>query len=89
MHGTGQTTKSMPDYREPQLLRSGRKYFVISPGSIPLKSIVSRDVVFTLQEKLFGLDSVKRLYLVTGIIIQSGTTEHSAFVIRKDSKGVF
>ena len=71
------------------MVRSGRKYFVISPGSIPLKSIVSRDVVFTLQEKLFGLDSVKRLYLVTGIIIQSGTTEDSAFVIRKDSRGVF
>ena len=29
-----------------------------------------------------GLDSVKRLYLVTGIIIQSGTTEYSAFVIQ-------
>ena len=71
-------------------MRCGRWYFVISPGSIPLKSIVSRDVVFTLQEKLFGLDSVKRLYLVTGIIIQSGTTEDkSAFVIRKDSEGVF
>ena len=63
-------------------VRCGRWYFVISPGSIPLKSIVSRDVVFTLQEKLFGLDSVKRLYLVTGIIIQSGTTEYSAFVIQ-------
>ena len=72
------------------MVRSGRTDFVISPGSIPLKSIVSRDVVFTLQEKLFGLDSVKRLYLVTGIIIQSGTTEDkSAFVIRKDSEGVF
>ena len=71
-------------------MRCGRWCFVISPGSIPLKSIVSRDVVFTLQEKLFGLDSVKRLYLVTGIIIQSGTTEDkSAFVIRKDSEGVF
>ena len=64
------------------MVRSGRKYFVISPGSIPLKSIVSRDVVFTLQEKLFDLDSVKRLYLVTGIIIQSGTTEYSAFAIQ-------
>ena len=63
-------------------VRCGRWCFVISPGSIPLKSIVSRDVVFTLQEKLFGLDSVKRLYLVTGIIIQSGTTECSAFVIQ-------
>lgn len=55
---------------------------MISPGSIPLKSIVSRDVVFTLQEKLFDSDSVKRLYLATGIIIQSGTTEYSAFVIQ-------
>ena len=65
-------------------MRCGRWCFVISPGSIPLKSIVSRDVVFTLQEKLFGLDSVKRLYLVTGIIIQSGTTEYSAFVIQSE-----
>ena len=65
-----------------RLMRSGRRYFVISPGSIPLKSIVSRDVVFTLQEKLFDSDSVKRLYLATGIIIQSGTTEYSAFVIQ-------
>ena len=45
--------KRKPDYREPQLLRSGRKYFVIN------------------------------------MIIQSGTTEDSAFVIRKDSRGVF
>lgn len=57
---------------------------MISPGSIPLKSIVSRDVVFTLQEKLFDSDSVKRLYLATGIIIQSGTTEYSAFVIQSE-----
>ena len=64
------------------MVRGGGWFFVISPGSIPLKSIVSRDVVFTLQEKLFGLDSVKRLYLVTGIIIQSGTTEYSAFAIQ-------
>ena len=63
-------------------MRCGRWCFVISPGSIPLKSIVSRDVVFTLQEKLFDSDSVKRLYLATGIIIQSGTTEYSAFVIQ-------
>ena len=47
-----------------------------------MKSIVSRDVVFTLQEKLFDSDSVKRLYQATGIIIQSGTTECSAFVIQ-------
>ena len=36
MHGTGQTTKSRPDHRESQLVRSGRRYFVISLGSIPL-----------------------------------------------------
>ena len=28
--------KRKPDYREPLMVRSGRKYFVISPGSIPL-----------------------------------------------------
>ena len=38
-----------------RLMRSGRRYFVISPGSIPLnRNIkVSRDVVFTLQKRLF------------------------------------
>ena len=55
MHGTGQTTKSMPDYREPQMMRHGRRYFVISPGSIPLNIKVSRDVVFTLQKRLFDM----------------------------------
>ena len=59
MHGTGQTTKSMPDYREPQMMRHGRRYFVISPGSIPLNIKVSRDVVFTLQKKLFILTVVR------------------------------
>ena len=34
-------------------------------------------------------DSNKRSYLVIDMVIQSGTTEHSAFVIRKDSEGVF
>ena len=33
-------------------------------------------------------DSNKRLYLVIDMVIQSGTTEHSAFVIRMDNKGV-
>ena len=34
-------------------------------------------------------DSSKRSYLVIDMVIQSGTTEYSAFVIRKDNKGVF
>ena len=34
-------------------------------------------------------DSNKRSYLVIDMVIQSGTTEHSAFVIRMDNKGVF
>ena len=34
-------------------------------------------------------DSNKRSYLVKDMVIQSGTTEHSAFVIRMDNKGVF
>ena len=57
MHGTGQITRSRPDHREPQLVRSGRRYFVISPGSIPLNRnlYVSRDVVFTLQKRLFDM----------------------------------
>ena len=59
MHGTGQITRSRPDHREPQLVRSGRRYFVISPGSIPLNIKVSRDVVFTLQKKLFILTVVR------------------------------
>ena len=40
-----------------RLMRSGRRYFVISPGSIPLNRNlkVSRDVVFTLQKRLFDM----------------------------------
>ena len=34
-------------------------------------------------------DSNKRSYLVIDMVMQSGTTEHSAFVIRTDNKGVF
>ena len=34
-------------------------------------------------------DSNKRSYLVIDMVLQSGTTEHSAFVIRMDNKGVF
>ena len=34
-------------------------------------------------------DSNKRSYLVIDMVIQSGTTEHSTFVIRMDNKGVF
>ena len=29
--------KERQDHREPQMVRNGRMYFVISPGSIPLK----------------------------------------------------
>ena len=47
-------------------MRCGRWCFVISPGSIPLKSIVSRDVVFTLQEKLF--DSANQLLSVLALV---------------------
>ena len=51
---------------------------------------VSRDVIFTLQKRLFENDSDERLYLVIKAVIQSGTTEDkSAFVIQEDSKGVF
>ena len=34
-------------------------------------------------------DSSKRSYLVINMVIQSGTTEYSAFVIRRDNKGFF
>ena len=65
---------------------------MISPGSIPLNknkyfSKLGRSLHVT--EEAVYIDSSKRLYLVIDIVIQSGTTEHSAFVIRKDSKGVF
>lgn len=43
---------------------------------------VSRDVIFTLQKKLFKHDSNEWLQVVIAAIIQSGTTEeYSAFVI--------
>ena len=51
---------------------------------------VSWDVIFTLQKRLFEHDSVEWLQVVIAAVIQSGTTEeYSAFVIRKDSEGVF
>ena len=91
MHRTGQVTKRKPDDREPQLVRSGRRYFVISPGSIPLNrkylSKLGRSLHVT--EETVYKDSSKRLYLAINMIIQSGTTEHSAFVIQPDSRGVF
>ena len=40
-------------------------------------------------EEAVYTDSSKGSYLVIDMIIQSGTTEDSAFVIRKDSRGVF
>ena len=60
MHRSGQVTKGNRITESRRQVRCGRWCFVISPGSIPLKSIVSRDVIFTLQEKLFDSDSVKR-----------------------------
>ena len=43
---------------------------------------VSRDVIFTLQKRLFNYDSNEWLQIVIAAIIQSGTTEeYSAFVI--------
>ena len=55
-----------------------------------IRAKVSRDVIFTLQKKLFENDSDERLQLVINAVIQSGTTEDkSAFVIQEDSKGVF
>ena len=91
MHRTGQVTKRKPDDREPQLVRSGRRYFVISPGSIPLNrkylSKLGRSLHVT--EETVYKDSSKRLYLAINMIIQSGTTEHSACVIQPDSRGVF
>lgn len=52
MHGTGQITKDNRNTESRRLVRGGRRYFVVSPGSIPL-NLVSWDVVFTLQKKLF------------------------------------
>lgn len=52
MHGTGQITKDNRNTESRRLVRGGRRYFVVSPGSIPL-NLVSWDVVFTLQKRLF------------------------------------
>ena len=58
MHGTGQTTKSRPDHREPQADEKRQKVFCDITREHPAeyKSAqlsVSRDVVFTLQKRLF------------------------------------
>ena len=93
--------KGKPDFREPSDGVKRQKVFCDITWEHPaeiykLKIVayivykVSRDVVFTLQKKLFEHDSNEWLQLVIIAVIQSGTTEeYSAFVIRKDSEGVF
>ena len=55
MHRTGQIIKSRPDYREPQADEKRQKVFCDITWEHPAeqKIPVSRDVVFTLQKKLF------------------------------------
>ena len=79
MYGTGQTTKSMPDYREPQADEKRQKVFcditwehpaekIITNFSKPGRSLhVTEEAVYT--------DSNEWSYLVIDTIIQSGTTE--------------
>ena len=98
----GTRHKCEPDFREPLAGVKWQKVFGDitweHPAEIYKLNIVtcivmykvSRDVVFTLQKRLFEHDSDEWLQLVIAAVIQSGTTEeYSAFVIRKDSEGVF
>ena len=57
MHGTGQITKSRPDYREPQADEKRQKVFCGITWEHPAeqKKLVSRDVVFALQKRLFDM----------------------------------
>ena len=57
MHGTGQITKSRPDYREPQADEKRQKVFCDITWEHPAeqKNLVSRDVVSTLQKRLFDM----------------------------------
>ena len=59
-------------------MRCGRWYFVISPGSIPLKSIVSRDVAVSYTH----LDVYKRQALVGAVLgSRLGTTATLVYVL--------
>ena len=61
-----------------------------SPRSSSPKVTASRlGRVLHVTEEAVYTDSSEWSYLVIDTIIQSGTTEHSAFVIRKDSRGFF
>ena len=55
MHRAGQIIKDRPDYREPQADEKRQKVFCDITWEHPAeqKNLVSRDVVFTLQKKLF------------------------------------
>ena len=79
MHGTGQTTKSRPDHREPQADEKRQKVFcditwehpaekIITNFSKPGRSLhVTEEAVYT--------DSSEWSCLVIDTIMQSGTTE--------------
>ena len=74
MHGTGQITKDNRNTESRRLVRGGRRYFVVSPGSIPLNfSKLGRSLHVT--EEAVYTDSNEWSYLVIDTIIQSGTTE--------------
>lgn len=78
MHGTGQITKDNWNTESRRLVRGGRRYFVVSPGSIPLNknkyfSKLGRSLHVT--EEAVYTDSSEWSYLVIDTIIQSGTTE--------------
>ena len=64
---------------------------MISPGSIPLNTecLSRQGRSLHVTEETVSKDSIKRSYSVMNMIIQSGTTEHSAFVIQQDNKGFF
>ena len=57
MHGTGQITKSRLDYREPQADEKRQKVFCDITWEHPAerRNLVSQDVVFTLQKRLFDM----------------------------------
>ena len=69
MHGTGQTTKSMPDYREPQADEKRQKVFCDITWEHPAEKIITnfskpgRSLHVT--EEAVNFDSVKWLYFYT------------------------
>ena len=91
MHRSGQVTKGNRITESRSCWEAAESILWYHPGASHWirKSFSKLGRSLHVTEEAVYTDSSKGSYLVINMIIQSGTTENSAFVIRKDSKGVF